>query len=201
MAFPANVQPTLQGFANKHVTHLHWQHHGKPCFIRHHPADRLYQFREGKVRRIPSHAPACIWGQGILCIIRWIAEDKIESFRLLHSKPPDVVHAKLYPVSKGTCNGVFPCLLHTGSINVNSRYLCRGTSLCRHQRNKATTATHIQYAWLMPVMANLHICPCAKQHRISANTHRTSAVPYLEFLEFECLTCHNRETNILLLYQ
>jgi hypothetical protein len=75
------------------------------------------------------------------------------------------------------------------------------TTLCRHQRNNTASATDIKHKSLSTGTQSLNVCPCPKQHRIGTHTHGTSMVANLEFLEPKCLSCHNRETNLLLFCQ
>lgn len=188
--------------AHKHIPCLHGNYNRKHTICRKQSRDGLKQRGKRKRGCIACPAPALIWRQSTLGIIRRIAQNQIEAPRLRFlCQHPDIELTKLHPVCERTLKGILGGFLYTGFVYINTQHLGMRTTLCRHQRNNTASATDIKYKSLSTGTQNLNVCPCPKQHRIGAHTHGTSMVANLEFPEPKCLSCHNRETNLLLFCQ
>ena len=186
---------------HKNIPCLHGYYYRKGTVGGKQYRDRAEQLGKGKGGGIARPAPALIRRKRVLGVVRRVTQDEFVFFHITKGKITDISQKEPNPVSEGTLQGIFVCLLYAGGIYVNTHNSNRGASLRNHQRNEAATTPYVQNASLRTGQAHPRICPCPKQHRIGAHRHGTPVVADLEFLEPKCFSCHNRETNLLLFAQ
>ncbi len=131
---------------------------------------------------VAGHCATFILGQSVFCKERRVAENGIKTFR--RTKQHYILQLTLNSLIEWTFGNVFPSLLNSIFVNIDTKNFGLRIPLCSHQRNKPCACANIQNA--LPFDA----APSPKQNAVRTHFHGASVVTDDKAFESEKVILH-----------